>query len=282
MAVIPGHLSPLADFFFGEPPQGMGFKNNRNLATAICQRNTKAKPKQTVENTISDYFRLQSQVPEKFARFLRIIVGSGELRAAFDRALQEHNDIVRLRQTPIEVLRHRYSLASDVIFIALEPISANIANAPQSLVDFLEGTFEELFVGSLRATMCVASETLAHKAWNALKRLAKGYAQRAETTWTEDSALDHIDERLKLYVLPKHLCVFPTFVFDPDTEKECGFVWFMPWDWRSPTRMPLQVLAIWKEQILAPIQQGKIDGRVIPRISLADMRKVWDPSQNQT
>ncbi len=262
MAGSPGALSPLEDFVFTPKPQGLGYLNQRALADALHRQRPNFWKKESLKSQISKFFKFALPLNANFTNVL-LALTHGDLRAGLLRAIEQHEEEYQRRDDPIQIMRARYSTSKQLFFLGLEPISANLDSAPPSLVELLGFSFQEIVSGNLSVTMVVPSREIANGIWAAVSGLAEQRANASPDLGTAAELLAIADQKFVLLTLPRHMCVHTTVAFDPDLPTGAGYIWYMPWDWRTPVKMPPKVLDAWKTEFLKPIVDRKLDGKPI-------------------
>jgi len=266
MAASPGAISPLEDFLLPDKPQGLGFQTQARLTDAIHRQNPTAWKRKTLASLISKYFMFALPLSQKFKDVLFSLT-HGDLRDRLQQAIEQHEEEHQRRSDPIQIVRRRYAAAKQVVFLGLEPISAHLDSVPPALVDLLRYSFEEIVSGKLHAIMCVPSREIAIAIWKSTSNLVKARATTNPDAGTAAQLFEFIDKKLVLLELPRLMCVHTTLVFDPHESFAVGYTWYMPWDWRSPVKMPPAVLEAWKTEFLKPVENLKIDGKTITPIA---------------
>lgn len=92
--------------------------------------------------------------------------------------------------------------------------------------------------------------------------------------------IDRADEKLKdleqkgslaVHVIPHSHCLHPTVVFDAETSRAEGWIWYVPYDPNKAVEWPKQVLLQWKTMVYDPIATGLFPGQ--ERITWKDSRE---------
>lgn len=268
MAANPGAISPLEDFALGDTPQGLGYANQSKLADALHKQNPDNWKRKTLGSQISKYFNFGLPLSDRFKTGLRGLA-HGELKDRLQKAIEQHEEEHQRRNDPVRIMSNRYASARQVVFIGLEPISANMDRVPASLIDLFRFSFQEIVSGNLSAIMGVPSREIAVGIWTAVSTLAEERAQSNSNQGTARDLLAILDRKLLLFSLPRQMCVHTTLVFDPNEPHGVGYTWYMPWDWRSPAKMPPTVLEAWKQEFLKPLEDCKLHGQPLTPIPRA-------------
>jgi hypothetical protein len=265
MAGSLGVISPLEDFLLAKEPHGLGYADRGALADALLGQNPDWK-ESTLKSTLSKYFNFALPLNKDFNFALRDLA-HGELKDRLQDAIRQHDEEHQRREDPIGMMRRHYIEAKQVVYVGLEPISANLDFVPDSLVDLLKSSFEEIVSGKLSAIMGVPSRDIAIGIWKSVSGLIEARAKADPKHRSTAEVLEIVDQKLVLLVLPRRMCVHTTLLFDPDESNCVGYTWYMPWDWRSPVKMPQIVLNAWKQEFLEPIKARKLDGKPLVQVT---------------
>ncbi len=244
---------PLDDFIRAPKGKGLGFESAADLAREICNRRSQALSEKTLAADISKFLSYARPLTAAFIEQLYEIAGRTS-RKELQLAIATHTEEFETRRDPIARITERYTNAERVIFLGLQPISANMETASPELLDLLNYSIRQLIVEAIRTTMGVPSKDLACAIWKNLSRRAAEWSEKNPEDGTEEQLLARLDERLTVLVLPRLMCVHTTLVFDPHKENSTSYVWYMPWDWRALAKMPAAVLAAWKQEFLTLIE----------------------------
>lgn len=266
MAGSPGAISPLEDFVLADNPQGLGFKNQSALADKLYKQDSKIWGRKSLASQVSKHFSFALPLSDKFKDSLRAIT-QRNLKDNLQKAIDQHEEEHQRRNNPVRYIRVRYETSKHLFFLGLEPISANLGSVPDTLIDLLKFSFQEIVTGNLSVTMGVPSREIAEGIWVAISGLAEERAKTNPEQGTVAELLAIADQKLVLLSLPRHMCVHTTFVFDPDLPTGVGYIWYMPWDWRSPAKMPPAVLEAWKQEFLKPLLDRRVDGQTISPVA---------------
>lgn len=260
-----GVISPLEDFLLAKEPHGLGYADRGALADALLEQKPDWK-EGTLKANLSKYFNFALPLNRDFNFALRDLA-HGDLKEGLQIAIKQHNEEHQRREDPIGMMRRHYIDAKHVVYVGLEPISANLGSVPDSLVDLLKSSFEEIVSGKLSAVMGVPSRDIANGIWKSVSGLVETRAKADPKHRSPAEVLEIVDQKLVLLELPRRMCVHTSLLFDPDEPNCVGYTWYMPWDWRSPVKMPKIVLDAWKQEFLEPIKARKLDGKPLVRVT---------------
>jgi len=177
-------ISPLADFILMPKERGgLGVQNRMALARGMYDQNPRRLGRQTLAANISNYFKYSLPLSQPFKDYLYAIAGR-KLHDALQEAIRQHETEFERRRDPIETIRAHYEQAEQVVFLGLEPISANLTTVPESLLNLLSYSFGQMMAGPLVATMGIPNREMAQAIWTGISnRIKEWFPSLTSTGW---------------------------------------------------------------------------------------------------